>query len=119
MKKLRPTQRNIRIVDTDSLYNSPSKSLYEFFYFLLEVARRLEIWVAEFINLRVGERITDPDFDEMVGSAKEKTKTGQAMVCTIPIHQPPTDLGRTITLIVGFFPPLMSMRCFSPSVNTM
>ena len=31
------------LVDTDSLYNRPSKSLYKFFHFILEVARRLDI----------------------------------------------------------------------------
>ena len=62
--------------------------------------------MAEFINLCVGERITDPDFDEMVGSAKEKTKTGQAMVCTIPIHQPHHRPRQNDHFNCGVFPAL-------------
>ena len=39
---------NSFIVDTDSMYGGPTKSLYLFLHFILEVVKQLEVWVASY-----------------------------------------------------------------------
>ena len=81
-------QEECFIVDMDALYNSHTKQLYSFFHFILEVARRLEVWVGKYLSLQVGDPLIDPDFDSMARESKRVVKKETARVCKIPMTMP-------------------------------
>jgi hypothetical protein len=75
-------------VELDSLYHGISAGLTNFFYFILEIARDLEIWVANFLCLKVGDPLPEMDFVGMAAGARERVKHYNSPFCDMPIFQP-------------------------------
>jgi hypothetical protein len=79
---------NCFVVELDSLYHGISAGLTNFFYFILEIARDLEIWVANFLCLKVGDSLPEMDFVGMAAGARERVKHYNSPFCDMPIFQP-------------------------------
>jgi hypothetical protein len=63
------------IVDTDSLHGRSSSSTYLLVHFILEIARRLELWIAPYLALCVGNPLPEPpDYDAIVCEAQDSVK---------------------------------------------
>jgi hypothetical protein len=61
---------NCFVVELDSLYTGIAEDMTNFFYFVLEIASDLEIWVANFLCLKVGaDPLPDLNFDGMAAGA--------------------------------------------------
>jgi hypothetical protein len=80
------------IVDHDSMNNSPKKSTYELVYFLLEIARLLELWIAEYLALGVGAPLPEPpDHNVIISEARDTIQktSPSSLLMTLPRLMPP------------------------------
>jgi hypothetical protein len=87
-KEVSHARPNCFIVELDSLYSGISDRMTNFFHFLLEIARHLEIWVANYLSLKVGDLLSDLDFDGMGVGVQEMVTNNKSPFCDTPIAQP-------------------------------
>jgi hypothetical protein len=87
-KEVSHDRPNSFIVELDSQYDGIGDGMTNFFYFVLEIARHLEIWVANYLTLKVGDPLPDLDFDAMAAGAREMVKNYKSPLCDISIVQP-------------------------------
>jgi hypothetical protein len=90
-------------VELNSLYTRIADGMTNFFYFILEIAHDLEIWVANFLCLKVGDPLPDLNFDGMAAGAREKVKNYKSLFCEMPIFQPPQPARQNDDLSCGPF----------------
>jgi hypothetical protein len=73
------------IVDHDSLYGEGSASTYQLVYFILEIARSIELWVAPYLALKVGDPLPDPpDHNAIICDARVTVRKKKALIMQIP-----------------------------------